>query len=108
MIRSVENAVRYYLVASFAGRPQIGAGIARADNLHKSYLHNLEHRRPFQEILLDKLDARDAGEIWAGALWEIRSKIGNEVADKGVLSAWQSIPWPLKEEELPLRFIHDF
>src|SRR5262245_55561713 len=33
-------------------------------------------------------------EIWGGALWDIRAKLGREVADPIVASAWLGMTWP--------------
>jgi len=61
------------LYLSFAGRPA---------------LRNLENRRRFDDVPAGAPD-QDVGEIWGGALWELRTLFGRAEADRLAVAAWK-------------------
>jgi hypothetical protein len=85
----VESGVADYLVASHTGHPALGAGAARAFGLDRPALRDLANERSYSEGLI----AQDEGEIWGGALWELRSGLGREAVDRAVAGAWLDPGW---------------
>lgn len=43
-------------------------------------------------------------EIWGGALWAIRDKLGREVTDSIVATAWLTVAWPDAESQRAIAF----
>jgi len=85
----VESGVADYLVASHTGEPALGAGAARAFALGRPVLRDLANERRYSEGLV----AQDEGEIWGGALWEMRGRLGQEAADRAAAGAWRDPAW---------------
>lgn len=80
-----------YFSASFAGRPQIGETSAPVFRSEHPFLRNLENDLKFDAAAA--LDTYSGGEVWGGAFWEIRAKLGQPVADPILAQAWNSSDW---------------
>jgi hypothetical protein len=98
--------VREYVVASYRGDPQIGAVMARLLDQAKPYLRNLENLRDYGAVVSDEwVEPHLIGEVWGGALWEIRARVGKAKADVIVAQAWESLSLDLAYEMWPVAFI---
>jgi hypothetical protein len=87
----VEAGLSDYLVCSFKGDPlfaPIAARRLRAQIGPKEAIRNLANDRRFSEIT-DDTNLWDAGEVWGGALWELRDQL-HEAADRGAVAAWRA------------------
>jgi hypothetical protein len=85
----VESGVADYLVASHTGNPALGAGAARAVGLGVPVLRDLANQRTYSEGLI----SQDEGEIWGGAFWELRGRLGQAPVDGAVAGAWRDRGW---------------
>jgi hypothetical protein len=47
-------------------------------------------QRKFSEIS-NSLSPQEAGEVWGGALWEIRNACGQDLADKMFYNVWSQV-----------------
>jgi hypothetical protein len=102
----IESALADYFSCSFANRPLFGEIVAAVMNLPRPYIRDLNNSRSFDEAP----DVRgsvtlDRGEIWGGAFWELRSVVGQDLADRLLAGAWQSMAWPNAEKETAQKFI---
>ena len=88
------QGVKFYLLCSHLNDPYIGrnffslSGFARE---HKGYLFNLSELRRFDPSKPVDREMHRLGEIWGAALWELRSKIGQEKADRLVMQTWKNL-----------------
>ena len=48
--------------------------------------------------------ATEGAKVWGGALWEIRTRLGRDLADPIVTGAWLVTNWPSEEADKPLAF----
>jgi len=85
--QEIELGLADYFPCSFTDNAQFGAEWAR-QRLNKPYLRNLENERRFTDIAPSRQDPHDAGEVWAGAFWEMRRILKQAVADKLLYSVW--------------------
>jgi hypothetical protein len=104
---SIQHAVRYYLVASFADHSVIGPVAAKVEHKEQPYLHDLAQMRVYHETG-SSFEPLDVGDILACALWNARSAIGKDVTDKIVVRAWQEVKWPMDEGDVIKKFIGAF
>lgn len=77
-----------YLNCSYRKDPVVGKILGQM--LQTPYLRNLSNQRKFSEIK-EYIPPQQAGEVWGGALWEIREIAGQEVADKMLFTVWSQI-----------------
>jgi hypothetical protein len=77
-----------YFNCSYRNDPIVGKILGQ--RLQKPYLRNLDNQRKFTEIS-DSTDPLEAGEVWGGALWEIRNACGQDVADKMFYDVWSQV-----------------
>jgi hypothetical protein len=87
----IESGLADYFVASFRNDPKVGKVIARLLNWHTPYLRNMANDRAFSNT--SNIPPNDdayhyLGEIWSGAFWKMRDKLGREVADRLLVQAW--------------------
>lgn len=99
-VQSIEAGLADYYTCSFTNNPHIAEKsipIFReehgAEKYPHPYLRNLDNDRSFDEVDLERAgeaELHDIGEIWGGAFWELRSRLGQETADKLLFSAWMA------------------
>lgn len=106
----VQSALATYFPCSFKNQPSLGLTPAEAAEEErrtgKPYPHNLEHQREFSTKLFQRLlksadntmRVWEIGCLWGGALWEIRGSIGQELADRTFIAAWESMSWKTHDE----------
>jgi hypothetical protein len=52
---------------------------------------SLENHRSFTELQIGRTEEHDAGNVWAGAFWELRQTLGQPTFDKLLLAAWKNV-----------------
>src|SRR5262249_40248477 len=62
---------------------------------------NLDNHRSFAE-LNPNTESHDAGNIWAGAFWQLRQTIGQGLTDKLLLAAWKNLDAAKFETDITL------
>jgi hypothetical protein len=75
-IKGVESGLAYYLPCSFRNSPTITGLDLRNPSRGPPWL-GLEHQ---------------AGLRWAGALWEVRGRLGQQALDQPLLATWRATP----------------
>ena len=91
---AVESGLADYLTCSFKGDPLFGPRAVKAyEALSPSFagrpaIRNLENRRRFDDLPAEA-PVQDVGEIWGGALWELRTLLGRAEADRLAVAAWK-------------------
>lgn len=88
---ALESGLADYLPCSFTGDPALGRKIAGILGLESPWIRNLENDRTSSSI---QRTVQDAGEVWGGGLWEVRTLLGREEADAAALIAWQQADPP--------------
>jgi hypothetical protein len=83
----LESGLADYLPASFMNKPDFGHDMWPVFGVEVTN-RNLENTRSFSELQIGKTELHDAGNIWGGALWELRESMGRETIDKLALAAW--------------------
>ena len=91
-----------YLNCSHRDDPIVGKILGQL--LQAPYLRNLENDRKFSEIT-DTHPPQDAGEIWGGALWEIRTICGQGCADKMFFDVWSNVQLGDDTQRIAQRFL---
>jgi hypothetical protein len=99
---SLESALADYFPCSFNDDPLFGEkSIHRVQKIpgydNKKATRDLNNDRKFSETITDR-ECHNVGEIWGGALWEIRQRLGKAYADKIIFSAWRAM-LPLENSE---------
>jgi hypothetical protein len=105
--RSIEYGLAFYLPCSFANRPTLARVTAIARKLPTPFVRNLDNDRPFtQQASIDTdEEARVAAEVWGGAFWDIRNRVGQQLADQILAVASRSTSRPVSMKDLPTKFI---
>ena len=93
----IEYGLDNYFIASFRKWPSIGALAARrlGPNSGVALPYNLKNTKPITATQLG--DTRDDALIgrlqlaWAGAFWELRQKLHQDVTDKCLYEAWRAL-----------------
>lgn len=94
----VESGVADYLIASHSGDPRLGV-LAVAffrrnfDGFTRAELRNLTNALRFDD-LPESASPQEVGEVWGGALWDLRERVGQADADRLVAAAWLAAPQP--------------
>jgi len=108
---ALESGLADYFLGSFSNDPLIAEEYAQLlveqGILDKPYIRNLENDREFSEVSypLSFGDEQNVGEIWGGAFWELRERIGEATADNLLFSAWRALESSDNTDELPENFI---
>jgi FlaG/FlaF family flagellin (archaellin) len=91
------QALKFYLVCSHLDTPYVGRnyyaliGVPPSDK-SRGYLFDLSELRSFDKKGGgDAIEPHRLGEVWGGAFWEIRAKVGREKADRLVFAAWKRL-----------------
>ena len=80
---AIESGLAWYLPCSYIGDPNPAKDTSSWD---------LTKKRQFAEMKSDLGSAMmDGTEIWGGAFWELRQKLGQATTDKLLFAAWFSI-----------------
>jgi hypothetical protein len=93
------HALKFYFTCSYRDDPLVGknyytlAGQEPPPGRPQGYLFDLGSLKVFDEHGggLEATEPHHVGEIWGGALWELREKLGREKADRVVLAAWKRL-----------------
>jgi len=89
-LNALEYGLAWYLPCSFADRPIYGEFMARAMKLDRP-IGDLSQRLNFKPFTSgDEFGFLfEGGAAWATLFWEIRTRLGQQVADAVVIQAWQ-------------------
>ncbi len=98
----IESGIADYLACSYLNNPRFGELAAKALGVQQPFLRNMANNRNFDG--LTSLELHDAGEVWSGALWAMRTALGRDVIDPIIATAWLSTQWPDAEAEKPSAF----
>jgi hypothetical protein len=109
----IESGVADYLACSYLDNPKLGEVAAKALG-SQPFIRNLVNNENFADFAKKWnavpnsterwLMAIEGAKVWGGALWEIRTKLGHDVADPIVTGAWLVTNWPSQEADEPLAF----
>jgi len=93
----LESGLADYLVASYTGKPELGAALASrlreryGDAFDRPYVRNLDN-----DLRLDSVregGAQAEGEVWGAAFWELRRLLGQGRTDQALAAAWLDGDW---------------
>jgi hypothetical protein len=107
-LADIESGLADYFAASFANTPILGEHTAKVigiGKLGRSYVRRLDNDHVFTERGPD-YHVNDRGEMWGGAFWEIRDRLGRDFTDRLLVRAWLSMPWPTTDEKTAAEFVH--
>jgi hypothetical protein len=107
--QAAESGLADYFACSFNDDPLFGE---QSIHLFRKYpgfegklaIRNLNNNRTFDEASTNP-EIHNVGEIWAGAFWELREKLGQEAADKLLFSAWIALPSPGSRGDFNVLFV---
>jgi hypothetical protein len=91
---AIESGLADYFASSFLNNPRVGEIAAKNLNLNRAYIRNLANERKFGQFksIGNEMEIPYEGaEIWGGAFWEIRDKVGRDVADPVFVAAWITV-----------------
>jgi hypothetical protein len=92
-VQAVSSGLADYFACSYLDNPVTGVHVAA--DLHKrnviarDYIRKLNNNRSFSSIRDTGIDYHDAGEVWGGAFWAMRTSIGQAEIDRVLLTAWK-------------------
>jgi len=93
---AVESGLADWFACSYLNNPNVGEVAIKAyGDRRRPYVRTLRNERKFGEFK----GVRDwempfvGAEIWDGACWAIRARLGREIADPIVVAAWQATMW---------------
>src|SRR4051794_5374804 len=88
-LKALESGLAWYLPCSFADRPIYGEFMGRAMKLDRP-IGDISQRFDYKPFTGDETRYMfEGGEAWASLFWEIRTRLGQQVADALVIQAWQ-------------------
>jgi hypothetical protein len=92
---SIQSGLADYFPCSFKNSPHFAEKAAPILRkmfpgivVPQDFVRNMDNQRKFSEIEPIASSKQDAGEVWSGALWEIRKLVGREQVDRVFLEAW--------------------
>jgi hypothetical protein len=94
---AIEGGLANYFVASFRVQPVIGAVAAQrlgpsARGVFPVTLENAERIAPAKpRATLEDSEITRLQNAWGGAFWELRQRLGQNVADKSLYTAWRAL-----------------
>lgn len=105
-VMPIESGLADYFAGSFLRNPRVGEVIARLEGFQTPYLRTLDNERKFSEFaaLPEGMQYHSGGEIWGGAFWQMRSRLGREKLDPILAKAWLAEA-ALEEEPTAKSFI---
>ena len=83
---SFQNRSRLEAIAAGSAAPAYGDFVIDLDNNTPLQLGRLSYNQ------MDGNKVRERQRAWGGVLWEIRQKLGKQVADKCIYEAWCALP----------------
>jgi hypothetical protein len=91
--RGFSQGLKFYLTCSYFNDPHVGKNYysltgAPAIRGNANYLYNLKNSLV---ITNDIREEHFIGEIWGGALWELREKLGRDRVDQWALTTWKRL-----------------
>ena len=87
--RALESGLADYFAASFAENPHLGDKLIKVYGGTEPFMMNVENAQPFRSIESNDLTAvYEGGQMWSGAFWAIRSKLGKAATDSILGEAW--------------------
>jgi hypothetical protein len=94
---SIESGLAFYYPCSFNNNSKFGAESARIAGVSvgRPYIADLASQLSFDKAY-EQMHPTQAGEVWGGALWELRDLLGKERADTMLFRAWTA----LKSDEM--------
>jgi hypothetical protein len=104
----IESGLADYFVASFRNDSKVGMVIAKLLNWPTPYLRDMENDRAFSNasnVPPDNDAYHYVGEIWSGAFWKMRNKLGREVADPLLAQAWITAVRKKPRQTTPRSFV---
>ena len=87
-VDEIESGLADYFAASFLSNPLIGDSLGTLFGMKTPYLRNINNDTKYGEA---DSEHHARGEVWSGALWRCRARLGQEVADKISLAAWTAL-----------------
>ena len=110
--RGLESGLADYFAASFLDTPSLGEKAAKIVGGGEPYIVTLKQDKSFRELPTprdpsDQGYVRLAGVIWGGAFWEIREKLGRDVADSMIASAWLNFEVPEQDGRTAAAFVSE-
>ena len=92
---SLESGLADYFPCSFNDDPLFGEKSIHIFQKfpgfeNKKAIRDLNNDRKFSEAAINP-EQHNVGEIWGGAFWEIRQRLGKASADKIIFEAWTGI-----------------
>jgi hypothetical protein len=90
---TIESGLADYLTCSFFGEPRLGPLAAAEFKVGRPFLRNMDNQRSFAELAKVRPEQKryEGAEIWGGAFWEMRARLGQEMVDPLVVRAWFSM-----------------
>jgi len=87
------QSLKFYFTCSSLNDPRVGKSyysLTKHRAGEKGYLFNLDELKAFEKDSgPDAREEHKLGEVWGGALWDIRKALGREKTDRLVLAAWK-------------------
>jgi hypothetical protein len=90
-----------YFVASFTGKPEIGAGLGTLLGLPTPYVRNIDNALAYAAV---PDEVHQHGAVWGGALWSCRQAQGAPAVDRVALGAWQAVAGSATAADTAKRF----
>jgi len=99
--------LKFYFTCSYLDDPYVGKNFHSLVNdsdadRKRQYLFNLDELKAFST---STTEPHALGEVWGGAFWELRKKLGREKADRLLFEAWKRLAVTDKANEV--RFFVD-
>jgi len=99
---SLESGLADYFPCSFNDDPLFGEKSIHIfqqipEFKNKKAIRDLNNDRKFSEAVINP-EHHNVGEIWGGAFWEVRQRLGKASSDKIIFTAWRAM-LPLEDAE---------
>jgi hypothetical protein len=93
--QAVESGLADYFACSFNDDPLFGEKSIHLFRQHPDYrgkaaIRNMKNDRTFDEAAINP-ELHNVGEIWSGAFWEMRERLGQDVADRLLFTTWKAM-----------------
>lgn len=83
--RGIESGLADYFAGSFLNNPKVGEKTAKVLlGPSGEFIRNLDNQDTYNEAQ----DESEARTVWGGFFWDLRSKLGADVADRLLVTAW--------------------
>ena len=106
---AIESGLADYFACSFNNDPLFGERSFHLFRKHpeddeKLALRNLKNDRTFDEVS-DDSEIHNIGEIWGGAFWELRERLGQTIADRLLFSTWDALNFYANQKDFGVAFV---